>query len=150
MSKKYLDIGLSIFFIALAVLLYRSTASFPKSTIFTTSVYIKFLAISLGMAGMVYLASTFLSNISTKIVFTKNPKKFFILAGSLITYVWGMKFIGFILATLILLLLTMRFMGFDKFRKSIFITLGITLFVYLLFIKIFEIQLPEAIIFFQN
>ncbi len=150
MSKKYIDISLSIFFIILAVLLYRSTASFPKSALFTTAVYIKFLAISLGFAGAVQLFLAFLSDFSIKVDFTKNPKRFFILICSLIIYVWIMKFFGFIISTLIFLPFTMRYMGYKKFRKSIIISAGITLFVYLLFVKVFEIDLPEATILFQS
>ncbi|WP_331775973.1 tripartite tricarboxylate transporter TctB family protein [Sulfurospirillum sp. 1612] len=150
MSKKYLDIGLSIFFIVLAVLLYRSTASFPKSTIFTTAVYIKFLAISLGLAGVVYFFNAIISDKYIKIVFTHNPKKFFLLILSLVVYVWVMHYLGFIVSTLIFLPVTMRFMGYNAFIKSLFISIGIALFVYFLFERIFEIQLPEMMIFMQN
>ncbi len=148
MSKKYIDITLSIFFIILAVLLYRSTASFPKSALFTTAVYIKFLASMLGIAGVIQLISSFMSDASVKVIFAKNPKKFFILILSLILYVWIIRYLGFIISTLIFLPVTMRYMGYHKFRKSIIISAGITLFVYVLFVKIFEIQLPEATILF--
>ncbi len=148
MSKKYIDIVLSLFFITLAVLLYRSTASFPKSALFTTAVYIKFLAYALGIAGFVQFIVSLMSDVSIKVVFAKNPKKFFILILSLIVYVWIMRYIGFIISTLIFLPVTMRYMGYEKFRKSIIISAGITLFVYVLFVQIFEIQLPEATIIF--
>jgi len=148
MSKKYIDIVLSIFFITLAVLLYRSTATFPKSALFTTAVYIKFLAYMLGIAGSAQLIISFLSNASIKVIFARNPKKFFILILSLIVYVWAMRYLGFIISTLIFLPVTMRYMGYDKFRKSIIISACITLFVYVLFVQIFSIQLPEATILF--
>lgn len=148
MSKKYIDIILSIFFIALAVLLYRSTATFPKSALFTTAVYIKFLAYMLGITGFAQLAISFSSDASVKVIFAKNPKKFFILILSLIVYVWIMRYFGFIISTLIFLPFTMRYMGYDKFRKSIIISAAITLFVYILFVQIFDIQLPEATIIF--
>ncbi len=148
MSKKYIDIVLSIFFIILAVLLYRSTATFPKSALFTTAVYIKFLAYVLGIASLVQLSVSFMSDSSEKVIFARDPKKFFILILSLIVYVWIMRYIGFIISTLIFLPVTMRYMGYDKFRKSIIISAAITLFVYVLFVKLFEIQLPEATILF--
>jgi len=148
MSKKYIDIVLSIFFIILAVLLYRSTATFPKSALFTTAVYIKFLAYVLGIASFTQLVISFMSDASIKVVFARDPKKFFILILSLIVYVWIMRYIGFIISTLIFLPVTMRYMGYEKFRKSIIISACITLFVYILFVKLFEIQLPEATILF--
>ena len=148
MSKKYIDILVSIFFIVLAILLYRSTASYPKSALFTTAVYVKFLAISLGIAGIVQLLFSFRIDISQKIVFAKEPKKFFILVVFLILYIWIMRYLGFIISTLLFLPTTMWFMGYKKFIKSIVISAGITLFVYILFVRIFEIQLPEATILF--
>ncbi len=148
MSKKYIDVLVSIFFIVLAILLYRSTATYPKSALFTTAVYVKFLAISLGIAGILQLFFSFKIDISQKIIFAKNPKKFFILVVSLILYVWIMRYIGFIISTLLFLPSTMWFMGYKKFIKSIIISIGITLFVYILFVRIFEIQLPEATILF--
>ena len=148
MSKKYIDIVLSIFFIILAVLLYRSTATFPKSALFTTAVYIKFLSYMLGIASFVQLVISFRADASIKVIFARDPKKFFILILFLIIYVWIMRYLGFIISTLIFLPLTMRYMGYNKFRKSIIISAGITLFVYILFVKLFEIQLPEATIIF--
>ncbi len=148
MSKKYIDIVLSIFFIILAVLLYRSTATFPKSALFTTAVYIKFLSYMLGIASFAQLIIAFSSDASTKVIFARDPKKFFILILFLIIYVWIMRYLGFIISTLIFLPLTMRYMGYSKFRKSIIISAGITLFVYVLFVQLFQIQLPEATIIF--
>ena len=148
MSKKYIDILVSIFFIVLAILLYRSTATYPKSALFTTAVYVKFLAISLCVAGSLQLIFSFKIDANKKIIFAKNPKRFFILVISLILYVWIMRYIGFIISTLIFLPVTMWFMGYKKIVKSIIISIGITLFVYILFVRIFEIQLPEATIFY--
>lgn len=148
MSKKYIDISISIFFIVLAVLLYRSTATFPKSALFTTAVYVKFLAYALGIAATIQLFFSFSIDSNQKIIFAKEPKKFFILIVLLILYVWIMRYIGFIISTLIFLPYTMRFMGYKKVIKSIIISVGVTLFVYILFVKMFEIQLPEATIFF--
>jgi len=148
MSKKYIDIVLSIFFIILAVLLYRSTATFPKSALFTTAVYIKFLAYLLAITGFVQLVKSIRSDATITVIFAKNPKNFFILILSLIVYVWIIRYVGFIISTLIFLPVTMRYMGYKKFRKSIIISAGITLFVYVLFVQIFSIQLPEATIIF--
>ncbi len=148
MSKKYIDIVLSVFFIILAVLLYRSTATFPKSALFTTAVYIKFLAYLLAIASFVQLVKSIRSDSAIKVIFAKNLKKFFILILSLIVYVWIIRYVGFIISTLIFLPVTMRYMGYEKFRKSIIISASITLFVYVLFVQIFSIQLPEATIIF--
>ncbi|MCF6172942.1 MAG: tripartite tricarboxylate transporter TctB family protein [Campylobacteraceae bacterium] len=148
MSKKHIDIILSLFFIILAVLLYRSTATFPKSALFTTAVYIKFLAYLLAITAFVQLIKSFMADAADKVIFAKDPKKFFILMLSLIVYVWIMRHLGFIISTLIFLPVTMRYMGYEKFRKSIIISAGITLFVYVLFVQIFDIQLPEATIIF--
>ncbi len=150
MNKKYIDIFLSIFFIALAALLYGSADSVSKAvskaSTDSTSTYVNFLAITLAIAGFAQLIESVISNTSI-VEFTKNPKKFFLLVLSLGIYVFAMGYIGFIISTLIFLPICMRFMGYDRFIMSLVITSGITLFVYLLFEKGFEILLPEINIF---
>jgi len=150
MNKKYIEIITSIFFIALAALLYGSadsvSVSVSKASTDSTSAYVNFLAILLGLSALVQLILSAISN-SSVIEFTKSPKKFLSLIVSLAVYVFAMEYIGFIIATLIFLPITMRQMGYNKFIRSLIVSVGITLFVYLLFEVGFEILLPEITIF---
>jgi len=150
MNKKYIEIITSIFFIALAALLYGSadsvSVSVSKASTDSTSAYVNFLAILLGLSALVQLILSAISN-SSVIEFTKSPKKFLSLIVSLAVYVFAMEYIGFIIATLIFLPITMRLMGYNKFIRSLIVSVGVTLFVYLLFEVGFEILLPEITIF---
>lgn len=150
MNKKYIEIFTSIFFIALAALLYGSadsvSNSVSKAATDSTSAYVNFLAILLGLSALVQLTQSAISN-SSVIEFTKSPRKFLSLIVSLVIYVFAMEYIGFIISTLIFLTITMRLMDYKNFVKSVIISMGITLFVYLLFEVGFEILLPEITIF---
>lgn len=150
MNKKYVEIVTSIFFIALAALLYGSadsvSNSVSKAATDSTSAYVNFLAILLGLSALGQLIKSVISS-SSVIEFTKSPKKLLALIVSLVIYVFTMEYIGFIITTLIFLPITMRLMSYEKFIKSIFISIGITMFVYILFEVGFEILLPEITIF---
>ncbi len=150
MNKKYIEIIVSIFFIVLAALLYGSAdtvnQAVSQASTDSTSTYVNTLAIVLGVAGVIELIMSIISSPSV-IEFTKNPRKFILLILSLIGYVWLMEYIGFIVSTLLFLPLTMKIMGYKSIVKSLIISAGITLFVYLLFQVGFEILLPEPTIF---
>ena len=149
-NRKYIEIIISIFFIVLSALLYGSAdtvnQAVSQASTDSTKMYVNTLAIILGIAGVIELITSIISS-SSMIEFTKNPTKFILLIISLVGYVWIMEYIGFIVATLIFLPITMRIMGYKNMLKSLIISIGITLFVYLLFQVGFEILLPEATIF---
>lgn len=150
LQKKYLEIALSLLFVLLAVLLYGSAdtvnQAVSKASTDSTSAYVNALAIMLGLVASVEFVMSIFSS-PAEIVFTKNPMKFGGLILLLIAYVWSMEFIGFVLATLLFLPATMRMMGYKSWVKSLMISAGITLFVYLLFQVGFEILLPEPTLF---
>jgi len=150
LHRKYIEIAISIFFILLAALLYGSAdtvnQAVSKASTDSTSTYVNTLAIVLAIAAVIELIMSILSS-PTVIEFTKDPLKFVSLILFLIGYVWAMEYIGFILATLLFLPMTMKIMGYPSLLKSLIISAGITLFVYLLFQVGFEILLPEPTLF---
>ncbi len=141
---------LSIFFIVLAALLYGSAdtvnQAVSQASTDSTSTYVNTLAIVLGVAGTIELIMSAISSPSV-IEFTKDYKKFFFLIVALIIYVASIEYIGFIVATLIFLPVTIKAMGYASIIKALVISSGITLFVYLLFQVGFDILLPEASLF---
>ena len=149
-NRKYIEIIVSIFFIVLAALLYGSAdtvnQAVSQASTDSTSTYVNTLAIVLGIAGIIELIMSVISSPSV-VEFTKDPTKFILLILSLVGYVWIMEYIGFIVSTLLFLPVTMKIMGYKSLVKSILISAGITLFVYLLFQVGFEILLPEPTIF---
>ena len=150
LPKKYLEIALSLLFILLAVLLYGSAdtvnQAVSKASTDSTSTYVNTLAVVLGVVASIELVMSIFSNPAT-IEFAKNPFKFIALIILLVVYIWGMEHIGFVFATLLFLPATMRMMGYKSWIKSLMISTGITLFVYLLFQVGFEILLPEPTLF---
>ncbi len=144
MNKKQLEIILSICFVVLAVLIYKSTANFHASSIVTTGFYIKFLAVSLAVSGIYELIKALIKNDLSSVSFAKNPKRFFLLILSLCLYVFIMEYLGFVVASLIFLPLTMFAMGYKSILKSFIISVFVVGFVYLLFVQVFEIPLPES------
>ena len=146
-SYKVIEIPIYIFFIILAVLLYRSTASFPESSQTTTAIYVKILSISLGILGFVQLILTFFHvNLSLNNLI-KSPKKFLILVILLVIYVWIINVLGFNVSSVLYMVITMYAMGYRKHIKAILISILTTFSVYFLFYKIFEIPLPKGMLF---
>ncbi len=147
MANKYLNILLSLVFIILGVLLYKSTLDLKTSSIVTTGFYIKFLAISLILSACIEILKSFIQNQNEKIDFAKDKKRFAYLIFFLIFYVAVMEYLGFSISSLLFLSLTMWFMGYKKPVRVIIISLIVIVFVQLLFANIFEIPLPKSTIF---
>ncbi len=144
MKRKQLELILSLSFVILAVLVYKSTANFNASSIVTTGFYIKFLAISLGISGIYELVKALMKNDLSSVDFAKNPKRFILLILSLCFYVFIMEYLGFIVSSMIFLPLTMYAMGYKNILKSFIISAFVVAFVYVLFVQVFEIPLPES------
>ncbi|PID47539.1 MAG: hypothetical protein CR967_03885 [Proteobacteria bacterium] len=147
MTNKYANIFISLIFIVLGVLLYKSTLDLKASSIVTTGFYIKFLAISLIASACFELLKSFIANQKEKIIFAKDLKGFVYLIFFLIFYVWSMEYLGFVLSSLIFLSLTMWFMGYKKPLGIFVISILVIVFVQGLFVYVFEIPLPESSIF---
>ncbi len=147
MKAKNINIILSLSFVILAVALYKSVGNFTSSSIVTTGIYIKFLAISLGIAGILDIVRSFFVVENKKIVFTENPKRFAALVTLLIMYVGLMGYFGFVISSLIFLPLTMFAMGYRKIGYSLIYSVMIVAFVYVLFVQVFDIPLPELTLF---
>lgn len=146
-SYKIIEIPIYIFFIILAVLLYRSTASFPETSQTTTAIYIKILSIALGVLGLIQLIFTFFHENLSLNNLIKSPKKFLILMILLVLYVWMINVLGFNVSSVLFMIVTMYAMGYRKYIKAILISIFTTFSVYFLFYKIFEIPLPKGILF---
>ncbi len=147
MRRKYINIFLSIVFVVLGVLLYKSTLELKGSSVVTTGFYIKFLAISLVLSALFELVKSFIENQKEKVVFAKDIKRFSFLVFFLIFYVLGMSYLGFITSSFIFLVATMYFMGYKNIAKAVLISIFVIAFVQLLFAYVFEIPLPKSTIF---
>lgn len=147
MNKKQIEIILSICFIILGVLVFKSTSEFRASSIVTTGFYIKFLAISLAISGGYELVKALIKNDTSSVDFAKNPKRFFLLIILLCFYVFIMEYLGFVVSSLIFLPSCMFAMGYKNILRSFIISVFVVAFVYVLFVQVFEIPLPESSLF---
>jgi putative tricarboxylic transport membrane protein len=147
MGERYIQVIVSLGLIVLAVLLYRSTAPSVDAATFTTDVYVRFLAIALGASAAFEIIKNFIITGNEPVEITKHPKAFMLLIALLIVYVWSMDYLGFNVSTMLFLVATMYFMGYRSWWKNLLIAAGVTLFVYVLFVKVFVILLPEASLF---
>jgi hypothetical protein len=66
-----------------------------------------------------------------------------IAAGLVVGYVVLMPYLGFVIATILFLVVSMHFSGVEKARKSILVSLGITLLLHYVFVQFLRIPLPE-------
>lgn len=150
MSKKLIDFIILAIFIGLAVGLYHSTAEFPKFAQKTTAIYIKFLAMSLGVLTCVQL---FLSaraknkKSNETLTFMEDPSRFFLLFIAIIFYAVALEYIGFYLSSALFLPVANIIMGYRDPKIMVIVSISILAFVYFVFSQLLGVPLPEASLF---
>lgn len=149
MSKRAVELILLSAFLILAVLLYRSTASYPVSVQGSTANYVRFLAISLGILCTAELALCGFSfgQVSEKISMSKAPIKFWGLFIELVVYSIALEPIGFYMASALFLPIAMVTLGARRKSYIVFTSASVLLFVYLVFEKLLTVPLPERVWF---
>ncbi|WP_092210986.1 tripartite tricarboxylate transporter TctB family protein [Desulfoluna spongiiphila] len=150
MTKRVAELLILGGFMLLALLLYRSTAAYPESVQGSTAMYVRFLAVSLGLlcaveAGM-WLKSRE-QEISEKLNITAAPLRFWGLLAELVIYTLLLDPLGFYLASLIFLPVAMVTQGAKKPLTIGLTTAGVLLFVFLVFEKLLAVPLPERLWF---
>jgi putative tricarboxylic transport membrane protein len=151
MTKRLAELLILTGFVVMAALLYRSTASFPEVTQGSTAMYIRFLAVSLGILCLVELGLNMSKKrkeaLAAGLKITDGPLRFWSLLILMVLYTVLLEPIGFYFASALFLPLTMYVLG-SRRRWSILLTsAGVLLFVYLVFVRILEVPLPEATLF---
>jgi len=146
-TKKKVDYIILIFCTVIAVLLYRSTAFYPKVSQNSTANYVRFLALCMGILSLLQIYYSRKKNDNDMAEFYSNKKRFFSLIVLLIAYISIIAFLGFMLSTAIFLPVTMYFMGHRKKRIILASSLGLLLFLQVLFVTILQVPLPRGMIF---
>ena len=140
-------------FLVIAVLLYRSTASYPAFVQGSTASYVRFLALALGILCAVDLASSWWTrkkggrDEETDKPGGKVTGRFWALLALLAVYGWALGLVGFFPASIVFLPVTMLAMGARKPLSIVGTTAGILVFVHLVFVKLLEVQLPAGTLF---
>jgi putative tricarboxylic transport membrane protein len=147
MTKRLVELFILTGFTIVAALLYRSTASFPQVTQGSTAMYIRFLAVSLGVLSLVEVGLNMRvkrkAALGANLKITDRPGRFWSLLILMVLYAVLLEPLGFYLASALFLPLTMSALGGRRFRSILLTSTGVLLFIYLLFALILGVALPE-------
>ncbi|WP_430734909.1 tripartite tricarboxylate transporter TctB family protein [Halodesulfovibrio aestuarii] len=153
MTKRFAELLLLGGFLVLAVLLHNSTAAYPKFVQGSTAAYVRFLAICLGILCMaeLFFTSTAKNKEQKKqkapLNMAEAPRRFWGLCILLFLYAASFELLGFYLASAIFLPVAMLLLGARKPVTISLTTVGILLFVYLVFGKLLGVFLPTSSLF---
>ncbi|WP_337996819.1 tripartite tricarboxylate transporter TctB family protein [Oleispirillum naphthae] len=150
MNKRLVGPALLAGFLLLAVLLHRSTAGYPAFVQGSTASYVRFLAWSLGIlcvADLVFSLRRRTAGAGEDETGGRNPRRFWSLLVLLAAYSWALGIFGFFASSLVFLPLTMAAMGSRRPLPIAGTTVGILIFVYIVFVQLLEVSLPEATLF---
>lgn len=150
MTKRLAEILVLSLFTVIAILLYRSTASFPEMTQGSTATYIRFLAVTLGTLCILELGLNMRKNAKEEksvLKITSAPTMFISLLVLMFLYAILLEPLGFYLASALFLPVTMCMLGARKLLTIGLTSGGVLLFVFLVFAKLLGVPLPESTLF---
>jgi putative tricarboxylic transport membrane protein len=150
MTKRLAELIILSGYLILAVLLYRSTASYPVSVQGSTALYVRFLGIALGFFCGLELFLWFKNRsqaAAEKMTIAAVPRRFWGLFILLLIYSTALSYLGFYLSSALFLPLAMLMLGAKKPISITLTSAGVLLFVYLVFAKLLEVPLPEGLLF---
>lgn len=150
MTKRFAEFIILSAFLILAVLLYRSTASYPDAVQGSTALYVRFLGLALSFFCSLELF-LWLKNRkqaeTEKMTIAKVPMRFWGLFILLLIYSVSLSYLGFYFASALFLPLAMLLLGARKPLSICLTSAGVLMFVYLVFAKLLEVPLPEGSLF---
>lgn len=150
MTKRLVEILILTGFTLLALVLYKSTASFPEVTQGSTATYIRFLAVCLASLCLVELFLNMKKNQvkggQEAMHIASAPGKFWSLLILMFIYAMLLEPLGFYIASVLFMPLTMYLLGARKPFAIGLTSLGVLVFVFLVFGKLLGVPLPESTI----
>lgn len=150
MTKRGAEILLLIGFLIMAVLLYRSSATFPEVVQRSTAAYVRFLAICIAGLSIIEIL-LWVKNRSTAekkmLDLTSAPVRFWSLLILMFAYAMLLEPLGFYLASALFLPITMVVLGARKKLQILLTTGGVLIFVYIVFAQLLSVPLPESTFF---
>ncbi len=150
MTKRLAELIILSGYLILAVLLYRSTASYPVSVQGSTALYVRFLGMALGLFCSLELFLWFKNRgqaTTEKMEIATVPMRFWGLFILLLIYSTALSYIGFYISSALFLPLAMLLLGAKKPLSITLTSAGVLLFVYLVFATLLEVPLPEGSLF---
>ncbi len=150
MTKRLAEILVLGLFMVMAIMLYRSTASFPEMTQGSTGAYIRFLAVSLGILSLVELSLNMRAKgkeANDILNITSSPAMFISLLILMFLYAMLLEPLGFYLSSALFLPVTMYTLGARKLLTILPTSAGVLVFVFVVFDKLLSVPLPESTLF---
>ena len=150
MTKRLAELLILSGYLILAVLLYRSTASYPTSVQGSTALYVRFLGMALGFFCSLELFLWYKNRgqaTTEKMTIATVPMRFWGLFVLLLIYSTALSYLGFYLSSALFLPLAMLLLGAKSPISITLTSAGVLLFVYLVFAKLLEVPLPEGALF---
>jgi putative tricarboxylic transport membrane protein len=151
MTKRLAELLILVGYLILAVLLYRSTASYPQSVQGSTAMYVRFLGTALALLCTFELFLWMKKRGREKkenLNIAAVPVRFWGLLTLLVIYSALLSTFGFYLTSAVYLPLGMILLGEKKPLRISLTSAGTLLFVYLVFAKLLEVPLPEGSLFY--
>ena len=143
MTTKLVDRSVLVLMIVGAVLLFNSTASYTGIAVSTSAKYVKFLAVSIGLLCTVQLGfSLHRDKGQEPLVLTEHYPRFFSLIAGLILFALFFERLGFFVSAGIFIPIISVVLGYRRYVTIGLTTLGVLLFVYLVFIQLLAVNLP--------
>ena len=143
MTKKYIDLAVLVLFVVIAVLLYRSTASYPGIAQNTSAYYVKFLAVFIGSLSALQIILNIAKNKgNSKLRLTEHVPRFFGLLGALIVFGLVFEHLGFFISAGVFIPVVAFILGYRNYKVIIITTFSVLLFVYLVFVELLSVNLP--------
>ena len=153
MTKQATELLLLSLFLVIAVLLYRSTAAFPEMVQHSTATYIRFLAIWFGGLCLFEIVLWLKKQRTTekekadRLNITETPARFWGLLILMFVYSILLEPLGFYVGSLFFLPAAMCLLGTRKTSHIVFTSVGVLVFVFLVFDKLLGVPLPESSLF---
>ncbi|WP_114010976.1 tripartite tricarboxylate transporter TctB family protein [Cohaesibacter intestini] len=145
MTRKLVDRSVLILMIVGAVLLFNSTASYTGIAVSTSAKYVQFLAVSIGLLCTVQLGfSISRDKGQERLVLTDHFPRFLSLIVGLILFAITFEHVGFFVAAGIFIPIISVALGYRRYVTIGLTTLGVLLFVYLVFIQLLAVNLPTG------
>ena len=143
MTKKQADRALLLVLAVMAVLLYYSTASYTGIALKTSAKYVQFLAVSVGVLSLVQLAFNFCQDTNgDKLVLSERMSRFVGLLVALVLFSAMFEPLGFFVPAAVFIPVMAIFLGFRRPVALGLTTVGVLLFVYLVFVQLLSVNLP--------
>ena len=143
MHKRTVDRLVLALIIAMAVLLYRSTADFPGIAKTTSAKYVRFLAVFIGVLALGQLGHSLLRDRSrARLILTDHWPRFLGLLAALLVFAVLFEPLGFFIPAALFIPAVALMLGYRNLPVIALTTAGMLGFVWLVFIQLLSVNLP--------